>query len=595
MHGRRMVWGAAALVLLAALAVGSMLFSPGWAVKAINQASEAALGRSFSAKGGVHLDFSPLSIRIDDGTLSGAQADDSFITAKSLTIPVSIGQLLSRSPDLSALTLTEPEIALVIDAEGRVSWDFPEAVADTAARTPLQITLVQGTIRYFDARNNQSLLLSNVDGLLASDAEGRLSFTGSSVVNARLLRIDATLKSLARVNRDGSPFDVALSSEIATAGFSGMVATANLLSLAGPVTVTSPDPAAALQWLGITLPENAKLPSPATVDGALDSAGRAFAIHQAAVAIGALKASGEVAIDLRGERPKLQGNLAAEAVWLDPLLPATGATDGEWGRTPLPFRMLRDFDAELAVAAQSVNYGGFTAGPSKLQALLKDGRLETTGALKLANGGSVDVMADADTSVMPPVTRLSLKAENIDAAPLFTAATGLALVSGTGSLSADVTAQGQTQEEMTGTLKGVAAFALGGGQIAGADLPGLASAVRERILEGWGAADASTAFTAFAGGASIADGIATFRTLTVETPQIAFTASGTIDLLRRAADLQVTPEAGEVPLLPVPVIVRGKWDAPRIYPDIPRILENPEGGFARLKEPAAVAPPAGSD
>lgn len=598
MHGRRLVWGAAALVLLVALAAGWMLLSPGWAVKAINQTSEAVLGRSFTASGGVHLDISPLSIRIDNGALSGPEAGDSFITAKSLTIPVSIGQLLFRSPELTAVTLTEAEIALVIDAEGRVSWDFPEAAAGAAARTPLQVTLVQSTIRYFDARNNQSLLLSNVDGLLAADAEGRLSFTGSSVVNARLLRLDATLKSLARVNRDGSPFDVALSSEIATAGFSGMVATGNLLSLAGQVSVTSPDPAGALQWLGITLPENVRLPSPVTVDGALDSAGRAFAIHQAVVAIGALKAGGELAIDLRGERPKLQGNLGADAVWLDPLLPATGATDGEWGRTPLPFRMLRDFDAELAIAAQSVNFGMFTAGPSKLQALLKDGRLETTGALQLANGGSVDVMADADAAVMPPVTRLSLKAENIDAAPLITAATGLALVSGTGSLSADVTAQGQTQEEMAGTLKGVAAFALGGGQITGTDLPGLAAAVRERIIEGWGAADtgtAFTAFTAFTGAASIADGIATFRTLTVEAPQITFTASGTIDLLRRAADLLVTPAAGEVPLLPVPVIVRGKWDAPRIYPDVPRILENPEGGFARLKEPAAVAPPAGSD
>lgn len=588
MHGRRLVWGAAALVLLVAITVSWVLLSPGWAVKAIGQASEAGLGRSFAAKGGAHLDFSPLAIRIDDGSLSGTDPGDSFITAKSLSIPVTFGQLLSRSPDLSVMTLTDAEIALVIDEEGRVSWDFGGAKTSS----PVKITLEQATIRYFDARNNQSLLLSNVDGLLETDTQGGLAFTGSGVVNSRVLRIDATLKSLARVNHDGSPFDVAISTDIATANFSGMVATGNLLSLAGPVNVTSPEPASALQWLGIKLPDGAKLPSPLTVDGALDSAGRAYAIHKAAVTAGAFSASGEIAIDLRGERPKLQGSLAADAVWLDPLVPASGATGSDWGRSPLPFMLLKDFDVELALESQALHYRSFTAGSSKLQALLKDGRLETTGALQLPNGGSVNIIADADASVLPPSVALTLKAENMDAEPLIAAATGLTMFNGTGSLSAELTAQGQTQEEMMGTLKGVAAFALGQGRIAGADLPGLANSVREKIVEGWGAAPSGTPFTAFTGSANIADGIATFRALTVETPQASFTVSGNVDLLRRAADLKATATAGEIPLLPVPIVVKGKWDAPRIYPDVPQILENPEGGFARLKDPGAPAAPA---
>ena len=588
MHGRRLAWAAAALLLLAVLAVGWMLLSPGWAVTAMRQASEDYLGRSFTAKGGAHLDFSPLSIRIDGGTLSGADPEDSFITATSLTIPVSFGQLLARKPDLSALTLTDADIALVIDEEGRASWDLAEA----KTATPLKITLEQSTIRYFDARNNQNLLLSNVDGLLAIDADGKLSFTGSSVVNSRVLRIDATLKSLARVNHDGSPFDVAVSTDIATANFSGMVATDNLLTLAGPVNVTSPDPASALRWLGIMLPDGAKLPSPLTIDGALDSAGRAFAIHKAAATIGALQASGEIAVDLRGERPKLQGSLAADSVWLDPLVPASGAEGGNWGRKPLPFKMLKDFDVELALAAQAVHYGPFTAGSSKLQVLLKDGQLETTGALQLADGGSVSVILDADASVLPPTGRLSLKAENADAGPLITAVTGLSMFGGTGTLSADLSAQGQTQEEMVSTLKGVAAFSLGQGRIAGTDLPGLASGVRERILDGWSAAPGATPYTAFTGSANVADGIATFRALNVEMPQLSFTVSGTVDLLRRAADLKSTATSGDTPLLPVSIVIKGKWDAPRIYPDVPQILENPEGGFARLKDPGAIAPPA---
>ena len=44
-------------------------------------------------------------------------------------------------------------------------------------------------------------------------------------------------------------------------------------------------------------------------------------------------------------------------------------------------------------------------------------------------------------------------------------------------------------------------------------------------------------------------------------------------------------------MLPVAVVARGPWVKPKIYPDIPDILKNPEGGFARLQD---VPPPQGN-
>jgi hypothetical protein len=60
-------------------------------------------------------------------------------------------------------------------------------------------------------------------------------------------------------------------------------------------------------------------------------------------------------------------------------------------------------------------------------------------------------------------------------------------------------------------------------------------------------------------------------------------------VLRRAVDLKVDMLPPETAPLPVPVIIRGNWSQPRIYPDIPDILNNPEGGFARLR--TDVTPP----
>jgi hypothetical protein len=69
-------------------------------------------------------------------------------------------------------------------------------------------------------------------------------------------------------------------------------------------------------------------------------------------------------------------------------------------------------------------------------------------------------------------------------------------------------------------------------------------------------------------------------------PGTAFTVEGLIDVLRQAVAVSVTASASGQPLLPVAVIARGPWANPQIYPDIPNILSNPEGGFSRLQDAA---------
>ena len=82
---------------------------------------------------------------------------------------------------------------------------------------------------------------------------------------------------------------------------------------------------------------------------------------------------------------------------------------------------------------------------------------------------------------------------------------------------------------------------------------------------------------------TLADGLATIDSAQMATPQLQLSLSGTVDLLRRAIDVKAAFVPPETAPLPVPVVVQGNWSAPRIYPDIPDILNNPEGGFARLQ------------
>lgn len=583
MLDRRLVAGGAAVGLVAVAMVAFVLFSPRWAVGTLDQLAQQQLGRSVVAKGHAGLDVSPLSIRITDASLSGAgRGDDSFVTARSMVIPVTLGELLRRRPNLASFALEGAEFALLINERGEANWDFP----DLAARAPMRITLRDSAMRYFDARNSQSLTLANANGVLELREDGGAAFSGTAVIKARLVRIDAELKSLPRVNEDGSPLELSLSNDLGSASFSGRLSTAKVLSLTGPLGIQSPSPVAALQFIGLPVPEGTTAAGPLELQGGLDSAGRAYAVRNATLSLGGFRAAGDMVADLRNERPKLQANLMADTLWLDGFVPASGASGSDWGRKQLPFALLRSLDAEASLEARSLAYGPFSTGPGRLQAVLADGKLDVTAAAQLANGGTASLGVKADATAAPPSVDLTLDARDTEAQPLFTALMGASQITGNGSFAASLSATGHTQEELTGTLKGTASLNLANGRIAGSDLAGLFIAARQKILDGWKAAPGNADFTSLAGEAAIADGIASFRGVSLVTPQASFTLEGLVDLLRQGVEVSATAEANGQPLLPVPLIARGAWGAPRIYPDIPNILTNPEGGFARLQDAA---------
>jgi len=178
MHDRRLVAGGAAIALGVLAIIGLVIMAPRWSVAGLDALARQKLGRSVSVRGGTHLDFSPLSIRLQDAVLSGPQAgDDSFVTAKSAVIPVTLGELLAGRADPSTLALSEPEIALLVDERGQANWDFPGFTLGQ----PMRITLDQASFRYFDQRNNQSMALGHVDGVLDLREDGGAAFSGTAV------------------------------------------------------------------------------------------------------------------------------------------------------------------------------------------------------------------------------------------------------------------------------------------------------------------------------------------------------------------------------------------------------------------------------
>ncbi|MEJ1938753.1 AsmA-like C-terminal region-containing protein, partial [Nostoc sp. NIES-2111] len=213
-----------------------------------------------------------------------------------------------------------------------------------------------------------------------------------------------------------------------------------------------------------------------------------------------------------------------------------------------------------------------------------DGKLDATIAAQPEGNGTLNVTLGVDSTSAPPSVSLNIQSVNAAVQPLLGVLTVARGLTGTGDLTADLSASGTTQEELAGTLKGTASIGGANGRIAGIDLAALFQAVRQKILDGWPAAAEGMTFDNLNGDATIADGIATFRELSLEAPSLSVRLEGIVDVLRQGLNVSASAAVNGQPLLAVPVVARGLWGNPKIFPDVPNILANPEGGFARLQD-----------
>lgn len=568
------------LAVVLALAAG-VVFSTGWAVQALQDRVAKTLGRSLTVRGGASLDIAPeLALRFDTVDLANAEGlDGAFITAEAIRVPVTLSDLLQHRLGQN-LTLVAPQIGLEINEKGDAAWLMNGAGPQDAV--PAHITITGGTLRYYDHRNDQHFEVRDAE--LAADitAEGAITLNGSAVLAGRAVTLDAYVKSLSRVAGDGAPVELSLQAPMLQASYSGRLSTASALSLAGTASLAGPSLRDVAQWAGIILPGSTGFGA-FSVTGQVDGNGRDITLHNAKLSLDALTAEGRVGLVMGGERPQVLADLGVDQVDIGNYLsPLASATSG-WSDQPLSFADLRNVDARLALNTNGLSYGALSAGKSTVQLSLTAGRLDGVITSDDTMGGTARVDVQADGTGSAPLLSLHVEGQKLDGLQLTSALAGAGFLSGPLSLSLNVSGYGPSTAAIVSTLKGTAKISAGTASLAGIDLKAIAAAVTQRIVEGWQRQPAAaTALNALSAEFDVADGIATAKSLTLQSPDVVLKGSGTVDLLRQAIDLSVVPTLGAAAFA-VPVIVKGPWASPRIYPDVPDILLKPEEGFARLK------------
>jgi uncharacterized protein involved in outer membrane biogenesis len=475
--------------------------------------------------------------------------------------------------DIRRVTLVDPVFTF---SSAPVQREANVEVAEAAPRpkhsvTPLDLNIVNGSLKASDETHDLVIAVSDVSGQIALAADGTLQAGLRGMLNGVPTELTLAVDDTRRLREKGSPADVSLTSKAGQIMLSGRLGLASDLSFDGSASAESGDARNFLAWLGMPL-KGLATASALGIDAGLSISKSKASFKNLAFALADMQARGVVDVQASGRRPTISADLTFNRLDLNiyhrpekaGAAPAATPPDlsKDWSEKPLPFDDLKAVDGTIKITTDVFRAGAVETGASSLTATLGDGalqaRVETTALF--GGKGALDLTLSHGA---PTQMKLALDVTGVAAKQFLGTAFGVTFLSGPADVKLNVTAKGDSPVQLVSTLAGTANVNFQAGTIDGIDLAARAGLLKKDDAEGWGTSSGEvTALTSASASATFADGIAALSTTRLEAAGLSVDITGNVDLLRRAVDLKATPGAG-LPL-PVAATVKGPWDKPKL-------------------------------
>ncbi len=200
-----------------------------------------------------------------------------------------------------------------------------------------------------------------------------------------------------------------------------------------------------------------------------------------------------------------------------------------------------------------------------------------------------------DASSGNPAYALRADLAGVRALPLLRSAADFDKLDGTMQAKIAVSSSGNSQRAIVTGLSGTVFTVFQDGAIKGLNVAQMIRSLTSGTLSGWQETrEQATDLTQLSASFRIDRGQATTTDLNLVGPLVKMTGAGTIDLGTKMIAFRVEPKlvmttegqgrATDPVGLGIPVIIDGPWAAPRIYPEMAGILDNPDAAYAKLKE-----------
>ena len=584
--------GAITLGLIASFLVLLMLFDWNWLRGPIGRAASASAGREVVLNGDLDvrlLSWTP-SVTVRRISVGGPAWARERNTAdvEQLDVAVRLRRLFLGQIEVASLVMTRPTVHLIVDRKGRRSWDLhPDRRDDgRGARLPViqRLVIKDGRLTLDEQRRGMTLdaMITAREARSPEDGESGFLLDGKGTMNGAPLTLRVTGGPFINIRRD-RPY--AFTADLAGAG--------SRLKAEGAVTrpfdfgrfnavleLEGQDLADIYLLTGVTAPNT----PPYRLRGDLSRDGALFRFADFSGRVGSSDLSGSLEVNKVGERRRVDAKLTSRTLDIDDLAAVLGArpqvtsegtvaTSGAPGKllpdAPLQTERLRTMDGTLSYRAGTVRANAFDIRQVSLGADLKDGILKLDPVAFTFNRGELNGTARIDARKATLYSAVDFRLSGYPLESIIPARGGAPTVTGRALGRARLEGPGASIHDLAANSKGNISLVVPQGRMrsAFAELLGInVGAGLGKLLSG----DQSTSGIRCAvADFKVADGVASSRTLVIDTDVVLAQGSGTIDLGAETMNLRIDGETKKPRLLRVwaPITITGALAAPRLGVD----------------------------
>jgi AsmA protein len=580
----------ALLVVLAGLA--AVLLNPpvGFLQNRLAAEIKSSTGRDLTVAGRASLQILPsIVLRLEDATLSNPPgfAGDPFLRAGAVEAHAALWPLLQGRLDIDRVSLANPRLQLVIDQQGKKSWEFPAASRPETTPTALpvigELAVTAGTVTFKDERVPARAELADINATAERvSLDAPLSVTFDVRWNNEKIEGKANTQSLALLASGAATRTaITLASAKGNAEAEGELTAAEPVHFQGKMKGSTPSLRATAAWFDIGLP-TAQGFGKSALEGDMKADAKSVAFSNARLSLDDTNAEGTLSIDFARTPPLVTGTVAAdridaaryipaakpgltraapapvfeiEAVPLNESLKAylkaaetkgpvaaatpealgldiTRAPQPAWSTEPFDVKALKAVDADLDLSVRALKYNKAEVNVPKLAVAVKDGKLSLESKELATHGGKLTGRGVLDAKPGVPTFAASVSVDDVDVHGLLSDLGYEGYVDGKTTGEAEVSGAGRNERDVVSSLKGRLTARVGKGVVVGYDV--------KRAIETWKLppynAAASTPFERIDADLKMDKGVAQSTVMELAGPVVGAKADGTARLLTRQLD-----------------------------------------------------------
>jgi AsmA protein len=549
--------GAVIAAVIAVIALLLVIGVPtGFLTSQIEARVERESGYRLTISGGTKIGLWPsLNVTLNDVTLQDPKDRDisNRLTASRIQAEVTLASVWAGKPEITELVIVRPVVSLPLQRERLRETAAPAkpAAAGANAFSVERVSVTGGTVVFSNLRDRVENRIETINADITVDADRKIRMTG----NAR--SGDTPLK-----------FDIKASL-----------------------------PAPPLERQNI--PAEIKLDAPGLLQAQLSAKaevrlnGSVVMINGLTGAIGDGAFNGWASVDL-ASKPLVKLDLDFQRLALAKS-PNTRSAAQPWSNATIDFNGLNYVDAQARISAAEVTVGDGHFAPAAIEANLTSGVLKAQVSNLGAYGGTANGDMTVDASTSNPTFTLRADLSGVRALPLLKSLADFDKIDGRLQTRISVRSSGNSQRAIMANMSGTTFAVFQDGAIKGLNVAQMIRSLTASTLSGWQeSSEQATDLSQLSASFKIDKGQAQTTDLSLVGPLVKMTGVGTIDLGTKQIGFRVEPKlvmttegqgrATEPVGLGIPVMIEGPWGAPRIYPEMQGMLDNPDAAYAKLKE-----------